>query len=134
LAKTKRKQPIAKRKGKFRSIFESDLAKSLKKKKVKFSYETEKFFYIIEKHYTPDFIIPRPSAMPIYVEAKGVLTPADRQKMKAVKKQWPKMDIRFVFQNANNKLNKRSKTTYAQWAEKHGFPWAHKRIPEEWLT
>jgi len=54
--------------------------------------------------------------------------------MKAVKKQWPKMDIRFVFQNANNKLNKRSKTTYAQWADKHGFPWAHKRIPEEWLT
>lgn len=129
MRKKSRKGSIAKRKGKFRSIFESDLAKSLKSSKVKFEYETQKLQYVLRKTYTPDFILPNG----VYIEAKGVLTPADRTKMRAVKEQHPNLDIRFVFQNANNKLSKHSKTTYAQWADRHGFPWAHKRIPKEWL-
>ena len=43
------------------------------------------------------------------------------------------LDLRFVFQNQNNKLFKGSKTTYAQWAEKHGFMFAHRHIPQSWL-
>jgi 3-deoxy-D-manno-octulosonic acid (KDO) 8-phosphate synthase len=55
--------------------------------------------------------------------------------MKAVKKANPDLDIRFVFQAPFNKINKKSKTTYAAWAEKNGFQWAaYHSIPVEWLT
>tara|TARA_B100000780_G_scaffold277260_1_gene247541 strand:- start:1489 stop:1626 length:138 start_codon:yes stop_codon:yes gene_type:complete len=30
-------------------------------------------------------------------------------------------------------LYKGSKTTYADYATKHGFAWAHKHIPDEWV-
>jgi hypothetical protein len=45
----------------------------------------------------------------------------------------PDIDIRFLFVNANNKLNKSSKTTYGAWCDKHKILWAEKRIPNEWL-
>jgi len=55
--------------------------------------------------------------------------------MKAVKAANPDLDIRFVFQTPYNKIYKGSKTTYAKWADKHGFPWcAFHSIPIEWLT
>jgi hypothetical protein len=69
----------------------------------------------------------------IYIETKGYLSPRDRRKMELVKLSNPDEDIRFVFQNANNKLNKRSKTTYGEWATKKGFKWAHKQVPQEWI-
>jgi len=134
MAKAERKVPAAKRRGKYRSIFEFDLASALKKKKVEFDYEKTKVPYVLRKTYTIDMDVYPKSGGVFYVEAKGVLTPADRTKMRAVKEQHPHLDIRFVFQNAYNKLNKRSKTTYAQWADKNGFQWAHKRIPVEWTT
>jgi len=43
------------------------------------------------------------------------------------------LDIRFVFSNSRNKLNKKSKTTYADWCDKHGFKWADKQIPKSWI-
>jgi hypothetical protein len=51
-----------------------------------------------------------------------------------VRSQHPSIDIRFVFSNAQAKVSKLSGTTYAMWAEKHGFKWAHRVIPPEWLT
>ena len=53
--------------------------------------------------------------------------------MALIKQQYPDLDIRFVFLNAQNKIYRGSKTTYAMWATKHGFRWAEKAIPEEWL-
>lgn len=114
----------------YRSGFESDLAKDLGKSKIRFEYETLKLSYTLKKTYTPDFILPNG----VIVEAKGVLDPDTRQKMLAVKTQHPSLDIRLVFQNANNKLRKGSNTRYWQWAEKNGFPWADKRIPKQWYT
>jgi hypothetical protein len=112
-----------------RSKYEVTLATSLRNRKVKYKYEKRKIKYTLpEKTYTPDFELPNG----IIIEAKGVLSPADRTKMRAVKAQHPELDIRFVFMNARNKLGKGSKTTYGQWATKHGFVWAHKRIPDEW--
>jgi hypothetical protein len=55
--------------------------------------------------------------------------------MRAVKAANPDLDVRFVFQTPYNKIYKGSKTTYAKWAEKHGFLWcAFHSIPIEWLT
>jgi hypothetical protein len=69
------------------------------------------------------------------LETKGHLSEEDRRKMRAVKAANPDLDVRFVFQTPYNKIYKGSKTTYAKWAEKHGFLWcAFHSIPIEWLT
>lgn len=112
---------------KFRSKFEKTIAK-LSDKKIK--YESVKIPYVLEHNYTPDFTLPNG----ILIEAKGYLRPSDRKKMIAVKKQHPELDIRFLFQRAENTINKISKTTYSKWAEKNGFRWASgSHIPDEWL-
>lgn len=115
---------------KYRSKFEQKVATNLIARGVDFQYEEDSLSYVIESVYTVDFTI-LPNG--IMIETKGVLKPADRRKMRAVKDQHPKADIRFVFQNANNKLRKGSPTSYAQWAERHGFKWANKEIPQEWI-
>ena len=115
---------------KYRSKFELELAKVLANNKVKFEYETKKFLYITKpRTYTPDFYLPDTG---IYIEAKGHLDKADRVKMALVKEQHKDLDIRFVFMNARNKIYKGSKTTYADWCNKHDYRWAEKSIPVEW--
>ena len=85
--------------------------------------------YKEEHTYIPDFVLPNG----VIIEAKGYFPSEDRTKMKAVKECHPELDIRFVFQRAKTKLNKTSKISYADWAERHGFPWADKEIPLEWI-
>lgn len=119
-------------KNKCRSKFELRVGKQLFNKKVPFEYERVKIKFQQppkNRTYTPDFILPNG----IIIEAKGRLTVKARQKHEWVKKQHPDLDIRFLFQRAKNPIYKGSKTTYADWAEKNGFKWAEKRIPEEWL-
>lgn len=70
----------------------------------------------------------------IIIEAKGLFEIEDRQKHLLVKQQYPNLDIRFVFQNSNNKIYKGSKTTYADWCKKNGFKFANKLIPASWFT
>jgi hypothetical protein len=103
--------------------------------KIKAEYEPDSFDYHVDKicTYTPDFKITRPRKRPFYLEFKGVLDLATRNKMKLVKKQHPKIDIRFVFQVASNKIRKGSKTTYGMWADQHGFLWSDNCIPKGWL-
>jgi hypothetical protein len=69
----------------------------------------------------------------IVIESKGLFTTEDRQKMRIIRETYPDLDIRFVFSNARQRISKTSKTTYAMWAEKYGYPWAHKEIPPDWL-
>lgn len=114
---------------KLRSPLEDTLASQLKRAGVSFSYEGIEIPYTEQHTYVPDFILPNG----IMIEAKGWLRPENRRKHVALKKQHPELDIRFVFQNAHNKLNKNSKTTYAEWADRHGIKWAEKYIPEEWI-
>tara|TARA_R110002110_G_scaffold7510_1_gene37930 strand:+ start:453 stop:824 length:372 start_codon:yes stop_codon:yes gene_type:complete len=115
----------------YRSRFELGLAKQLIDKKIKFEYEKHKIVYVPKiRTYTPDFYIPETD---IYIEAKGEFDKSDRVKMALVKEQHKKLDIRMVFMNAKNKIYKGSKTTYADWCNKHGYIWAEKTIPMEWL-
>ena len=69
----------------------------------------------------------------IVIETKGLWKLEDRQKMLLLKEQHPDIDFRMVFYNANQKIKKGSKTTYAMWCERHNIKWAHKKIPKEWL-
>ena len=41
-----------------------------------------------------------------------MFTAADRRKHLAIKRQHPKLDIRFVFENSRRKLRKGAKSTY----------------------
>jgi hypothetical protein len=119
-----------KRKG-FRSEFERGIALWLIKNNISYEYETMYLEYQPKiKRYTPDFYL---SKQDIFVEAKGFWDLADRQKHLLVKEQNKKFDIRLLFVNAKNKLNKSSKTTYGGWCDKHGILWAEKTIPKKWL-
>lgn len=117
----------------FRSGLEVAVARDLEERGVPYEYETIKIeFTEPEKarRYTPDFILPNG----IIVETKGQFTTADRQKMKMIKEQHPNLDIRIVFNNPNARISKQSQTTYAMWCDRHGFPYARERVPNEWLS
>ena len=115
----------------YRSGLEHDNQKWLKSLGAKFTYEEDKIPYQKKiSYYTPDFKL----SNGIYVEVKGFFKPKDRSKHLTIKDQHPDLDIRFVFDQPNKKLSKISKTTYAGWAERHGFQWAEKLIPEEWIN
>lgn len=114
----------------YRSRLEERLARWMEVNNLPFEYETLKLDYTVKAVYTPDFILPNG----VILECKGWLKPEDRRKMLAVKKQHPELDIRFVFQAPYNTLTKQSKTTYAAWAERHGFPWTiYNDIPLSWF-
>ncbi len=114
---------------KFKSKFEETIWNAARRSKKSLEYETLYLSYTIKRTYNPDFSLPNG----IIVEAKGYLDAAACRKMIAVKAANPELDIRFVFQNANGKRNKRAKMRYWEWAEKHGFvPWAEGTIPLSW--
>ena len=118
--------------GKYRSGLEKKVGESLKQQKIKAKYETLKIKYIkpaTPHMYTPDFILPNG----IIIEVKGLFNSSDRKKHILVKDQHPDLDIRFVFSNSKSKLYKKSKSTYRDWCIKHGFLYADKDIPQEWI-
>lgn len=82
------------------------------------------------RRYTPDWQLPNG----IVIESKGRFLPTDRKKHLKVKVQHPHLDIRFVFQRSKNPITKGSKTTYADWCDKHGFKWADKDVPDSWIN
>ena len=113
----------------FRSGLEQDNAAYLRKNKVTFTYEEDRIKYITKpRTYTPDFVL----GNGVVIETKGRFMPSDRTKHLLIKEQHPELDIRFVFSNSRTRLSKRSKTTYGQWCEKHGFQYSDKIIPLEW--
>ena len=116
----------------FRSGLEEAISQDLTSKGVGYLYEEFVIPYIKPEKsakYTPDWILPNG----IIVESKGRYLTEDRQKMILVKKQHPHLDIRFVYSNSKTKIAKRSKTTYADWSIKNGFPFADRLIPDSWI-
>jgi hypothetical protein len=135
-------KPVKKRKyyeirSGYRSGLEEQIQEALDSAGVAAQYEQEKIPFVIpakNSKYLPDWRLPNG----IIIEAKGRFVLADRQKHLLIKQQHPEEDIRFIFYNANAKLDKRSKTTQAEWAEKNGFKYSDwktfKGVPEEWLV
>ena len=115
----------------YRSGFEDDVAKELRSKGIKFTYEKEKIKWVDLKvrTYTPDFVL----SNGIIIETKGRFVATDRRKHREIKKQFPDLDIRFVFQNSRAKLYKGAKSSYGDWCKKYGFQYADKSIPDDWL-
>lgn len=101
---------------------------------VSFIYEPGVIPYVEpaqNRKYTPDILIVTNG---ILIESKGYFITKDRKKHLYVKAQYPDLDLRFVFSNPHQKIGKTSKTTYAMWAEKNGFKWAGKSIPQAWYN
>ena len=131
----------------YRSKFETDVAKQLEEAGVKFEYETEKYSYrelvsnaecvdcggshVIKFHeYTPDFVIDNTT---IVLEAKGRWTAADRKKIVSVCESNPGLDLRMVFQRDQKVTPNRAKK-YSEWCEERGITYCVKEVPQEWLT
>lgn len=126
-----RKRNIGKALG-FRSGLELEIAKQLQESGVKAEYEKHEIKYTVPAKvhkYTPDFVLPNG----VIIETKGRFVLADRQKHIFIKKEWPNLDIRFVFSNSRAKLSKGAKSTYADWCDKHGFMYADKKVPSQWM-
>lgn len=115
----------------YRSGLEEDMATNLKERGITFTYEEEKIKWLDSKvrTYTPDFVLENG----IIIETKGRFVSTDRRKHKEVKKQYPDLDIRFVFSNSRAKLYKGSTSSYGDWCDSHGFLYSDKLIPEDWV-
>ena len=130
----------------YRSKFEVSVAKSLRKRKMKFSYESVSYPYrerlkqakcancgcsesYTNHWYTPDFFLDNG----IIVEAKGLFTTGNRKTMLAVQEQHLDLDLRLLFMR-NNKIHRKSKMRYVDWAENNGFICAVGEIPKDWLN
>ena len=140
------KRGAAKRAG-YKSGLEDTTAKDLEKKGIPFLYEPKegriKYTVPAKEHsYTPDFYVTTKSGKTIIIETKGLWSAEDREKHRLIKEQHPDLDIRFVFTRSKAKINKNSKTTYADICEGRGrgpfkgvrWKYADKRIPDEWLS
>jgi hypothetical protein len=110
----------------FRSRSEERLAAMLDAMDIPYRFEPldGKIPYRVERDakYLPDFVLQDG----IILEVKGYLKPADRAKYIRLQRCNPFLDLRFVFDRPSNTLSKKSSTTYAQWAEQHGFLWYDK--------
>lgn len=134
---TKRSKPLTQKqaglKHGFRSGLEDKVAKQLSDLGIDYKYEILKINYVVPSRnavYTPDFQLPNG----IIIETKGRFVVADRQKHLMIKAQFPELDIRFVFSNSKARISKTSHTTYAEWCTKHGFMYADKYVPQEWIN
>lgn len=115
-----------------RSGLEEAVSAELAAKGIRFKYEQLMIPYVQPtkpRKYTPDFLL----FNGIIIETKGRFVTADRQKHLLVKAQYPDLDIRFVFSNPNQRIGKKSKTTYAIWCESKGFLYAKVHVPDAWL-
>ena len=114
--------------------FDARVMADLDVRDIPYGYEPEKLGYYVERHYIPDLSVGK-----MIVELKGYLRQDSQRKMKAIKAQYPDLDVRFVFQKASatiqgaKKRKDGSKMTCGEWADRQGFVWAEGTIPKEWL-
>jgi len=116
----------------FKSKLEEKVWAVLKKEFSTVKYEPQRFKFIqpeVERTYIPDFKTGRSN---VFIEAKGKLDLETRKKMVWFRDSNPTIRIIFLFMNPDNKITKRSKTTYAMWATDNGFEWLDFR--KDWLN
>ncbi len=119
-----------------KQTFEQKVMSNLTLKGVEFTFEPHSLPYSVTRDYIPDLLIGE-----MYIEIKGYFRQDAQRKMRAVKKQHPEKDIRFLFQRANatvqgaKKRKDGSKMTCKEWAERYGFQYAEgEEIPDKWIN
>ena len=111
-----------------RSGLEDQVEDALRKQGFSPEYEKESFPYVLHRKYKPDFKIGD-----VHIEVKGWWQSSDRQKFLSVVINNPDLKIFVALQRPHQTLNKKSKTSYAQWATKNGIAWCPIPIPKEFL-
>ena len=117
----------------YRSGLEEKVGDQIRGEGIEAEYEPFKIPYLVpakEHKYTPDYVLPNG----VIIETKGRFLTDDRQKHLLIRKQYPELDIRFVFSNPKAKLRKGSPTSYADWCDKNNFRYNAKTVPKEWLV
>ena len=119
----------------YRSGSEKKTGDLLDSLSVSYSFEPHyiNYTWLEYKKYLPDFILPNG----IILEVKGRFKLEDRKKHLFIRETYPELDIRFVFDNPNNKLNKGGKSTYADWCIKNNFLFCKNsdhQVIEEWTN
>jgi hypothetical protein len=117
-----------KRVGIYKSGTEKEVAEGLANLGLLAIYEKVKLPYVLHKQYTPDFTIGS-----CHIEVKGYWESSDRSKLLAVIHSNPTAKILVALQYPQLTLSKKSKTTYAQWCDKHGILWVPIPIPPDLL-
>ena len=133
-----------------RSKYEDTLTANLDKNSKEYHYEEFSLEYTVKHKYTPDFVLPNG----IIVEAKGCecyrviktlrgkkrefyigsLDSDARGKMLNIKRQYPELDIRFVFPKDFKLKGTKTTPRASQWCKKHGFKYhIGNTIPESWF-
>jgi hypothetical protein len=116
----------------FRSVFELKVNTWMKEEGINVPYEPCKLDYVVPSSnhkYTPDWKVGN-----IVYEGKGYFAASDRKKMLHIIESNPGLTIRMLFQNAQAKINKRSKTSYADWCNKFEIEWCDFRDKEKLLS
>jgi hypothetical protein len=127
LPRPKRHNPAA-----YKSGLEQRFQSACEDKGWNLPYEQDKIKYVIpaSNHtYTPDFTVTNN----VYIETKGLWTAADRKKAVLVSQQHPEVTILYVLQR-NQKISKKSKVTYLDWAAKHGIEACTFLDTEHWIN
>lgn len=120
-----------------RSGLEKTITNQIAARGLEVYFETDELKYTVPStvhKYTPDFKLFRSDGSFFFIETKGYLRPEDRKKHLQVRLSNPEIEIRFLFQNSTKPIRKGSPTTYGKWAEKNGFQYADKSIPEDWFN
>ena len=131
-----------------RSKFEKQVATNLHSRGITYEYEAYQFEYTepLRKNrsrcedcgstnlvrmgwYTPDFYLPHNG---LFIETKGRFTATDRRKMLAVIAENPDDTFVMLFMR-DNRIHKRSNTTYTEWCAANGVECAVLEPKEEWL-
>ena len=111
------------KKPQYKSKLESDFAELLFKNGVQAKYEARRFEFVRLAHYLPDWEV-NPT---LYIETKGYFSPRNRADLLSFREQHPGVEIFLVFSQPRNRLTAKSKTTYAEWCERHKFRYSHIR-------
>jgi predicted nuclease of restriction endonuclease-like RecB superfamily len=129
----------------YSSLFEMEFAKDLIRRKIEFEYESYKLEYllkvrggkcldcaskdVVEKHiYWPDFYLPKQG---IFVETKGKFSPKDRNKILAVIKNNPGIDLRLIFMR-DNWTTRTHNAKYSDWCKKNNVEYSFVFLPDVW--
>ena len=116
-----------------RSKLEDEVEQALLDRGLSPQYEPDKFEYTLHRKYCPDFKIGD-----VYIEVKGWWPSSERMKFLSVIRNNPELKIFVALQRPNQRLNKASKTTLAQWCQKQGIKWSPIPIPpdfiDQWLN
>ena len=126
------RRPIKHNPNVYKSGLENKFQEACKLKGWDLPYEANKIKYVIpaSNHtYTPDFTV----TSNVYIETKGLWTGADRKKAVFIKEQHPDITILYVLQR-NQKISKKSTTTYLDWAAKNGLDVCIYANTEHWTN